>query len=64
MVRVELLSNEIPYTFVSLGIRDRLNDIYLPSEDFPIGTTYKLIEGEFPFRTVQYNYIQGPLLQK
>lgn len=65
MVRVELklLPNEPPYTFVSLGIHDRLNDIYLPSEDFPIGTTYKLIEGEFPFRSVQYNYnhiFKGP----
>jgi hypothetical protein len=56
LVELELLRNEPPYTFVSLGIRDRLNDTYLPSEDFPIGTKYQLVEGEFPPRSDQYDY--------
>jgi hypothetical protein len=55
-VELELLRNEPPYTFVSLGIRDRLNDTYLPSKDFPIGTKYRLLEGEFPPQQDQYDY--------
>ncbi len=54
-VELELLRNEPPYTFESLGIRG-MNDTYLPSEDFPIGTKYQLVEGEFPPQSDQYDY--------
>jgi hypothetical protein len=45
--QLKLVQDKPTYIFESLGKRD-VNNTYLPSTKFPIGTQYELVKGEFP----------------